>query len=499
MKSSPTLSSRSSRWLWMSSLLVLAGCSDLLGIDRFDDQGIRGGTPPIDGDDPSAQGADPDDDLTGALMWWSAFGEAGMDDATAVAALDDGVQLAGLIDGAVDFGGGTVGSAGPQAFVVRFDLDGSHQWSVATTGSGHVDHVQVATTSDEGAVIAGTYRGELKFSDESLPAAESEQPSLFIAWLTAGGELTRVTTFPGDGELRVHSVAISPSADVAVAGTLLGSIEVGPVMLTGGTFEWDALLVVVGDDGAPKLATNMRTDGDTRDQHLSVARYDSAGGLWIGGSFRGTLDFANAPVPSIGTSDGIVARVEIGATVQSANVVDPLVLGGGQSEVDVTALVVDDEVTIGGTYSEQLVLGDVELESAGERDLFVARLGLDLTPVWASSMGSPGPETFAALDVDGHGHTSFTGSFTSDLSWSGMALATSNGGHDSLVAKLDDSGELMWARTFGRQGDDMGHGLAVDEDGQVLVAGAFTDGMMLDDEVLQSSGMQDIFVLRLDR
>lgn len=85
MKSSPTLSSRSSRWLWMSSLLVLAGCSDLLGIDRFDDQGIRGGTPPIDGDDPSAQGADPDDDLTGALMWWSAFGEAGMDDATAVA------------------------------------------------------------------------------------------------------------------------------------------------------------------------------------------------------------------------------------------------------------------------------------------------------------------------------------------------------------------------------------------------------------------------------
>ena len=67
------------------------------------------------------------------------------------------------------------------------------------------------------------------------------------------------------------------------------------------------------------------------------------------------------------------------------------------------------------------------------------------------------------------------------------------------MGKLDNEGALLWARTFGRQGNDMGHGLTVDDDGHVLVAGAFTDGLYLDDEVLKSSGLQDIFVLRLDR
>lgn len=496
---SPKLSSRTCRWLCWSSLLLLAGCSDLLGIDRFDDQGLEGGERPVDSDDPSAKPAAPDEELNGELVWWSAFGDTGVDDATAVAPLDGAVQLAGLIDGAVDFGGGAVGSAGPQAFMARIDLDGNHLWSVATAGPGQVEHVATDTRGDDGAVIAGTYRGALTFEGMVLPAAPLGEPSLFVAWLSATGEVTQVTTFPSDGELTVSSVAISPSNDVAVAGTITGSIEVGPALLVGGTFEQDALLVVVGDGGEPKLATNFRADGDTRDQHLSVARYDAAGGLWIGGSFRGSLAFANSPIASIGASDGIVARVELGATLQSANVADQLVLGGGQSEVDVTALHVEDDLTIGGTFSEHLVLGEHDLESQGERDVFLAKLSTDLVPDWASTIGSSGPETLAGLDVDGHGHTSFTGSFSADLVFAETKIATSNGGHDSLVGKLDNEGALLWARTFGRQGNDMGHGLTVDDDGHVLVAGAFTDGLYLDDEVLKSSGLQDIFVLRLDR
>ena len=113
MTKSPTLFPRPTRWLLLSSLLVLTGCSDFLGIDKFDDQGFSAGNRPIDGDDPSAEGVDPDDELTGELIWWSAFGEAGMDGATAAAPLDGAVQLAGRIDGPVNLGGGVVGSAGP--------------------------------------------------------------------------------------------------------------------------------------------------------------------------------------------------------------------------------------------------------------------------------------------------------------------------------------------------------------------------------------------------
>lgn len=499
MTKSPTPLSRLSRWLWWSCLLLLVGCSDFLGIDEFDDQGTAVGERPSDGDDPSAEGVDPGDELTGALMWWAAFGDTGPDGVTAVAPLDDAVQLAGRIDGAVSFGGGAVGSAGPQAFVARFDLDGEHLWSIATTGSGLVERIEVDTSGDDGAVIAGTYRGALTLSGHALPAAPNGDPSLFVAWLSSDGEVTRVTAFPSSGELEVASVAVAPNDDVAVVGAITGTIEVGPVVLAGSTFEQDALLIVLDGDGAPKLATNLRTADDTRDQRLSVARYAPDGALWIGGSFRGALAFDGAPLTSVGASDGLVARVELGSTLESVTVVDQLLLGGGQSEVDVTSLHLGEELTLGGTYSDALVLGDDELESHGDRDLFVARLSLDLVPVWAAALGSAGPESLRALDVDDHGHTTCTGSFSSDL-WSELGVvATSHGEQDAFVAKLDEEGALRWTRAFGRQGEDVGHGLAVDHDGHALVAGSFTDGLMLDEELLESVGLQDAYVLRLDR
>jgi hypothetical protein len=493
----------SPRSLLLLALLVSTGCSDFLGIDQFSDRGDAASEGAEDAD-PAGEGGgegggEPIEELDGGLLWWSAFGEAGMDDATAVAPLSDAVQLAGLIEGPVDFGGGAVGESSRQAFVARFDLEGAHVWSVATSGSGVVDHVQVATGSDEGAVIAGTYRGALTLESEALPAAPGDAPAVFVAWLTADGDVTRATSFPVTGEVAVRSVALSPSKDVAVVGTLSGTLEVGAQnTLAGSPNDTDALLLILGDDASPKLATNLRTPDDTRDQRLSVARYDPSGALWVGGSFRGSLAFDDTSLASVGASDGILAHVDLGSGLMKASLVDRLLLGGGQSEVDVTAVEIAEDIVIGGTYSEALVLGDHELDSRGSSDAFVARLEMDLAPTWASTLGSSGPETLSALGVDELGHVTLTGSYSADLIAGETMLAASNGGHDSMVAKLDADGLLTWARTFGRQGNDQGHGLAVDADGRALVAGAFTDGISLDDEMLKSSGMQDIFVLRLD-
>ena len=64
---------------------------------------------------------------------------------------------------------------------------------------------------------------------------------------------------------------------------------------------------------------------------------------------------------------------------------------------------------------------------------------------------------------------------------------------DALVRKYDSTGEELWFRQFGSPGDDSGSSVAIDEEGEVYVAG-HTHGAMPGQT---HSGKQDAFVVRL--
>ena len=46
------------------------------------------------------------------------------------------------------------------------------------------------------------------------------------------------------------------------------------------------------------------------------------------------------------------------------------------------------------------------------------------------------------------------------------------GEYDIFVAKYDRDGKLAWIQTAGGKGYDYGHGIAVDDKGDVIVTGA---------------------------
>ncbi len=77
----------------------------------------------------------------------------------------------------------------------------------------------------------------------------------------------------------------------------------------------------------------------------------------------------------------------------------------------------------------------------------------------------------------------------------------SAGLRDMFVAKYLQNGQLAWVRHCGGVADDSGRGLAVADDGSVLVAGAFTDVATFgageaNETTLSSAGGEDIFVAR---
>ncbi|MCU0783517.1 MAG: hypothetical protein MUF81_05615 [Verrucomicrobia bacterium] len=89
----------------------------------------------------------------------------------------------------------------------------------------------------------------------------------------------------------------------------------------------------------------------------------------------------------------------------------------------------------------------------------------------------------------------------------GMLLLTNTGGWDSFIAKLDASGNIVWARTLGcitnSATDERAWDVAVNAAGELYVTGYFQGGYDLDasaagSNVLTSAGEKDIYLVKYD-
>jgi hypothetical protein len=132
-------------------------------------------------------------------------------------------------------------------------------------------------------------------------------------------------------------------------------------------------------------------------------------------------------------------------------------------------------------------MGALAGPNTGKDGAFVRKLDRDGGTLWTRQFGSGGFETVAGVAVDGGGNVLVAGHTNGDLQGS-------NAGHyDVWVRKLDADGATLWTRQFGTGTSDYGGGVAVDEDGNVLVSGA-TDGAL----GASDPGDRDAFVRKLD-
>ena len=103
-------------------------------------------------------------------------------------------------------------------------------------------------------------------------------------------------------------------------------------------------------------------------------------------------------------------------------------------------------------------------------DLWVAKLMPDGTPVWAVSLGGAGPDKYPFAVVDSAGAIYIAATLSGTATFGAFNVGGA-GGLDVVVAKLNNSdGSVAWATSFGSSGDDAPAGLAINQNGQLLVS-----------------------------
>ena len=95
---------------------------------------------------------------------------------------------------------------------------------------------------------------------------------------------------------------------------------------------------------------------------------------------------------------------------------------------------------------------------------------------WAKSIGSAASDWGNSITTDASGNVYITGFYSNTADFDpGVDTANliSAGGYDIFVAKYDNNGNYLWAKSIGSTSDDYGNGIATDDSGNVFITGYF--------------------------
>jgi hypothetical protein len=174
---------------------------------------------------------------------------------------------------------------------------------------------------------------------------------------------------------------------------------------------------------------------------------------------------------------------------------------GGRASVRAAALDKFGNVYLTGDFRGHLDVGGgmVVLDSKNASvDIFLLALGADGTPLWGKRFGEDGDQVAYGIALDDKGEIYLAGVLNGNTTFGGATHQAQ--GEDAFVAKVDKLGQFRWSKSFVVIGDyapQRAYGIATTPDGDVVVAGEFDGKMDLGGGVIESAGGMDAFVARL--
>ncbi|MRG94153.1 hypothetical protein [Polyangium spumosum] len=302
-------------------------------------------------------------DASGLGQWAYRAGDADVQYATDVAFDPDGnVIVVGVAKGNVDFGDGvvTAPSAGTDIFVLKLDPGGQHLWHQRVGRAGSEDwrnpSVAVAVMPSGDIVLTGTLSGTLTFSGCALPTYGGTDA--FVARLAPDGTCVFGKTFGPADDQAAHGVAIGPGEEIYVTGDFQVGLDLGGGTLLEGRGGSD--LFVLALDGAGKHLWSQRF-GSVGHQVGRSITVSPSGDVVVGGEFRGALEFYGEDAiisaqSGSGPSDVFVLKLDAEGRVLWGKGF------GGDEWQGATTVLCDskDQVLVGGWFERDLPLSSGE-------------------------------------------------------------------------------------------------------------------------------------------
>lgn len=221
--------------------------------------------------------------------------------------------------------------------------------------------------------------------------------------------------------------------------------------------------------------------GSIGTEYVNSIAIDNDNNFYLAGSYSQSLDFDPSAYTTTlepeGNDDAYFCKYdEFGQLVWGMSI-------GGNNADGVNEIFVDDAGNVyvagyfAGTADLDPDLFAVNVTAVGDYDIFFAKYDNTGDFLWGGSIGGPDDEFCSGIGVDAAGNVYLTGGFQSTVDFDPYIIdeyeATSFGNYDGFLAKYSSDGNFIWVNAYGGVGIDYSTDMAIDNDGNILIGGAF--------------------------
>ena len=426
------------------------------------------------------------------------------------------IYTTGRFANTVDFdpgvGTSNLTSAGlSDVFVSKLDASGNLLWAKSFGAAAADAGLSIAVDSTGNVYTTGFFASTVDFDPgagtSNLISAGSSD--VFISKLDASGNLVFAKRFGGSISDLSYSIAVDSTGNIYTTGFFQDIVDFDP-----GAGTTDLNTAGLSDvfisklDASGNLVFAKRFGAAEADVGRSIA-LDSTGNIYTAGYFEQTVDFdpgtGTTNLTSAGRSDVFVSKLD-----SSGNLLWAKSFGAAAADVGLSVAVDSTGNVYTTGYFEQTVdfdpgAGTTDLTIAGGSDVFVSKLDASGNLVFAKRFGGSNDDGGISISVDSNGNIHTTGYFEERVDFDpgvGTSNLTSAGGTDVFVSKIDSSGNLLLAKSFGGTANDVGRSITFDSTGNIYTTGEFSGTVDFDPGTgttnLISAGGNDVFILRLD-
>lgn len=303
-------------------------------------------------------------------------------------------------------------------------------WDTAVDGAGSIyitgrlDATQLAGADFDGDGVADTPTGSRNDG--------------FLVKYDSNGDFQWLQDIDSDGLSSGFDIAVDDTASdssqwsVYLAGSFTGSASIGSLSLNSPTGDTDAFVATF--DAATGTVEAGQTFGGSDSDYATGITFASDGRIYLGGSFRDTIEFGNQTLTSNGGDDGFIAELDANlAPVDVHQISSAGQIASRKLHVDYDDA--SDLLYAGADFAGETTFPSGETATPnGLYDIFVAAFDF--------SLGGISGRVFADLDQDGANDDgmSIPGGFTLDLYQDANADGLLDGGDVLLATRQASQG-----------------------------------------------------------
>ena len=229
---------------------------------------------------------------------------------------------------------------------------------------------------------------------------------------------------------------------------------------------------------------------------VSSLATDSAGNIYLSGSFKGELILDGLSITASDQGDIFVAKFNAAGQLDWAK----QVAASFSIKAHTIAVAQNDDVLVAGQFIGEInFAGDQFVNITGDNDVFLLKYSNTGTPIWARKAGGVHEDDCSQIQSDASGNIYLTGTFVGVMELSPTVQIQTQGFNNNFyLLKYDPNGNILWARSLGGTANDGAEDMIVNES-LIVVSGYFTEAMTIDGiNVTSNENFGDGFIAAFD-